>query len=293
MTIEAVKAAFVVAEALAEELRGPEGRQGPTGLTGDQGPHGDTGEQGPPGLKGEPGVAGPKGDRGSAGAQGNVGPEGPEGKDGERGPKGDKGDRGEPGRPGPVGPQGPAGRGGWSWRGGGSTTPATPLTVKEIDGTPSVETTTLRFPNGSLTDDGSGQVTVSLAAGATPPLSDVLGVGNDAAGVGITGLGDTVISGDASVGTDNPDPGLYLGVEANGNAHLEIVSPASTGVAYIDLTTPNVDAKARIGWVDASSQLRVEAAGHTLSIDASGLLFDGSPIGSASAPTFLSIAKWA
>lgn len=34
------------------------------------------------------------------------------------------------------------------------------LTVKEVDGTPSVAATTLRFPNGTLTDDGSGQATV-------------------------------------------------------------------------------------------------------------------------------------
>lgn len=35
------------------------------------------------------------------------------------------------------------------------------ITVKEVDGSPSVTATTIRFPNGTLTDDGGGQVTVA------------------------------------------------------------------------------------------------------------------------------------
>lgn len=45
------------------------------------------------------------------------------------------------------------------------------LTVKEIDGAPSVDAVkTIRFSNGSVTDDGSGQVTVT--AGGAPDSAD-------------------------------------------------------------------------------------------------------------------------
>lgn len=38
------------------------------------------------------------------------------------------------------------------------------ITVKEVDGTPTVASvTTIRFPNGSLTDDGGGQVTYAAS----------------------------------------------------------------------------------------------------------------------------------
>lgn len=46
--------------------------------------------------------------------------------------------------------------------GGGS------ITVKEVDGSPSVTgVDTMVFPNGSVTDDGSGQVTITIQGGFT------------------------------------------------------------------------------------------------------------------------------
>jgi len=45
---------------------------------------------------------------------------------------------------------------------------AAPLTVKEIDGSPSVaDVVTIRFSNGTVTDDGGGQVTVTISAAVT------------------------------------------------------------------------------------------------------------------------------
>lgn len=43
-----------------------------------------------------------------------------------------------------------------------------PLTVKEVDGSPSVDDVIIiRFSNGTVTDDGGGQVTVTIAAAVT------------------------------------------------------------------------------------------------------------------------------
>lgn len=92
-----------------EELRGPQGIQGPqgeTGLAGPQGARGPAGEQGPVGPQGEQGPKGDKGDtgpQGPQGIQGEQGPIGPAGQDGAQGPKGDTGPQGK------TGPQGPRG----------------------------------------------------------------------------------------------------------------------------------------------------------------------------------------
>src|SRR2546428_1121764 len=44
---------------------------------------------------------------------------------------------------------------------------AASLTVKEVDGSPSVSgVTTIRVSNGTLTDDGGGQVTVTTGGGS-------------------------------------------------------------------------------------------------------------------------------
>lgn len=46
-------------------------------------------------------------------------------------------------------------------------TAATPLTVKEIDGSPTVpDVTVIRLNNGSVTDDGGGQVTLDVGGGS-------------------------------------------------------------------------------------------------------------------------------
>lgn len=55
-----------------------------------------------------------------------------------------------------------------------------PLTVTEVDGAPSGTPTTLKFPNGTLTDNGDGSYTYTPAAsggGASLGLVYVLEMG--------------------------------------------------------------------------------------------------------------------
>ena len=107
--------------ALAFNIKGERGPQGPQGDTGEPGP---VGPQGLPGPAGEMGVTGPQGLKGDVGPQGDVGPAGPAGPAGPQGPKGDQGEqgvdgpagpqglqgfKGDPGDVGPIGPAGPAG----------------------------------------------------------------------------------------------------------------------------------------------------------------------------------------
>lgn len=99
----------IVSLGLSQGLPGP---QGPQGI---QGPIGLTGPQGPQGVKGDTGLTGATGPVGPQGAQGDTGPiglTGPQGIQGIQGVKGDKGDTGPQGIQGPTGltgPQGPVG----------------------------------------------------------------------------------------------------------------------------------------------------------------------------------------
>lgn len=80
------------------------------------------------------------------------------------------------GAPGPTGATGPAGADGTDGIDGtdGADGAGLPLTVEEIDGTPTVANVTkIKVTNGSLTDDGSGVVTITIGAGgagAMPPI---------------------------------------------------------------------------------------------------------------------------
>jgi hypothetical protein len=52
------------------------------------------------------------------------------------------------------------------------------LTVEEIDGVPSVASVSkIRVTNGTLTDDGGGQVTITIAASGADPVPDILMLG--------------------------------------------------------------------------------------------------------------------
>ncbi|MDR0697282.1 MAG: hypothetical protein LBF68_07130 [Christensenellaceae bacterium] len=93
-------------------LKGPQGRQGPKGDDGAMGPKGDPGSQGP---KGDPGIQGVKGDTGPQGVKGDKGDPGPQGLKGDPGPIGAQGLTGIQGAQGAIGPQGiqgPAGANG-------------------------------------------------------------------------------------------------------------------------------------------------------------------------------------
>jgi hypothetical protein len=100
---------------VGRSLVGPQGAQGPIGLTGATGPRGAiglTGPQGPQGLTGATGPQGPIGPTGATGSQGltgatgATGPQGPIGPTGATGPQGLTGPIGATGPQGSVGPQG-------------------------------------------------------------------------------------------------------------------------------------------------------------------------------------------
>jgi len=84
----------------AGTLQGPQGLQGPIGLSGPQGPQGPvglTGSQGVQGVQGPQGAQGPQGDVGPQGIQGVIGPQGPQGVQGLQGLDGAAGPQGEAG----------------------------------------------------------------------------------------------------------------------------------------------------------------------------------------------------
>ncbi len=138
--IEAIDA--VVADKLANFVRGGEQAilnlgntkvlimKGDKGAKGDKGDKGDQGPQGIPGIQGQKGDKGEKGDRGLQGIQGVKGeqgtpgiqgPRGEQGLRGERGPQGEKGDKGEKGERGLQGISGFSGRDGQGVPTGGTT----------------------------------------------------------------------------------------------------------------------------------------------------------------------------
>jgi len=110
--------------------------------------------------------------------------------------------------------------------GGGDALPASgSITVKDIDGVPTATgVDTLRFSNGSVTDDGAGQVTIAIAAaGAAPDSVNYL-----------VGTANATLSAEIVVGTT---PGGELGgtwasptVDAvhSGSAHLALLSERAT-----------------------------------------------------------------
>lgn len=92
---------------------------------------------------------------------------------------------------------------------------------------------------------------------------------------------DINITGDGSASTSSSVPRAAMGVEVgvNDNAHLELTSPASTGVAYIDLTEVNVDAGMRLRYDASDAGFRIQSAseGTVLTLSSHGdLLLNGS-----------------
>jgi uncharacterized protein (TIGR02145 family) len=88
---------------------GPQGEQGPIGLTGPAGPQGLTGAQGSQGPIGLTGATGPQGLTGAIGPQGEQGPIGLTGATGPQGAQGLTGLTGATGPQGPIGLTGPQG----------------------------------------------------------------------------------------------------------------------------------------------------------------------------------------
>lgn len=117
------------------------------------------------------------------------------------------------------------------------------LTVKEVDGTPSVSSVeTIRVSNGTLTDDGSGQVTITIGGGtagldAIDVSSQVVSGGEthftfSPAAVGILVLinGSLQKPSDTTLDVDGLGVTLAFGVTLGDNVIvLRVASPASGG----------------------------------------------------------------
>ena len=48
------------------------------------------------------------------------------------------------------------------------------LTIQDVDGTPSGTPDTLKFTNGTVTDNGDGSFTVTIASGASVTEDDII-----------------------------------------------------------------------------------------------------------------------
>jgi hypothetical protein len=102
-------------------------------------------------------------------------------------------------------------------------TPTIDLTVREADGNPTVPgTRTIVVPNGSLTDDGGGQITLAFGGGGTPGGSDTQVQFNNAGSFG-GAAGVTWVPGSS--------PNLTVTAQASAHTALRVQLAASQSVA--------------------------------------------------------------
>lgn len=111
---------------------------------------------------------------------------------------------------------------------------ASGLTVKEVDGTPSVtNVTTIRVSNAGLTDDGSGQVTIDTAAGGAG--GDITEQGTYSSRPAADNDGDLYFSTDAAV--LSRDKGSGNGYSHWGPIYLLNMSKTVSDFAWINQET--------------------------------------------------------
>jgi hypothetical protein len=133
------------------------GSAGTSGVDGTSGSGGTSGTDGSSGSGGTSGISGPAGTDGSAGSSGTSGINGDDGVDGTNGTNGTSGTSAE----GSSGTNGTAGSGGTS---GTSATNAN-LIVQELGDSQITGVGKVVFDGANVTNDGSGQVTVTINAG--------------------------------------------------------------------------------------------------------------------------------
>jgi hypothetical protein len=194
-------------------VSGPQGPQGPQGVTGPQGPQGPQGVSGPQGPQGPQGVSGPQGPQGPQGVTGPQGPQGPIGNTGPQGPQGVTGPQGPQGPQGPIGdtgPQGPIGNTGPQGPQGvsGPQGPQGVLGPQGPQGPIGGANTQILF-NSNNTTAGSANLTFNLNG-------NVFSVGTD------TFYAAAATSGNVGIGTITPNAKLQ--VSGNVNANMFILS---------------------------------------------------------------------
>jgi len=141
-------------KALAWNVEGPTGPQGPVGPAGPQGAAGPAGQTGPAGPKGAVGPAGPQGPAGPAGQTGPAGSQGATGAQGPAGVAGPVGPAGQTGPSGPAGPSGPTGAAGPAGPAGApGTIPANLTAISNQLGTPGTSSEKLFYNNTCVIGD--------------------------------------------------------------------------------------------------------------------------------------------
>jgi len=156
----------------ANGTSGPQGAQGPQGLTGATGPQGDQGIQGPTGATGLQGDQGIQGLIGATGLQGDQGIQGLTGATGSQGPQGLTGAtglQGDQGLTGATGPQGDQGIQGLTGASGADGTNGTNGT----NGAQGIQGPAGTFPPGTVAGEmnywnGTAWVTVAPGSYANP-----------------------------------------------------------------------------------------------------------------------------
>jgi hypothetical protein len=220
-------------------LTGATGPQGPIGLTGPAGAIGATGPQGPIGLTGPAGatgatgatgpigLTGPAGATGATGPQGSIGLTGPAGATGAIGPQGPIGLTGPTGATGAIGPQGPIGLTGPT----GATGPQGPIGLTGPTGA-----TGATGPQGPI-----GLTGPAGATGATGPQGPI-GFTGPAGATGATGpQGSIGLTGPAgATGATGPQGPIGLtGPLVNGALGQTLTNNGTTWIASSTLTNNN------------------------------------------------------
>lgn len=159
----------------------------------------------------------------------------------------------------------------------------TSLTVAELDGTPSVSVTTLKFPNGTVTDNGDGSATYTPAgSGGDVTAASSFGTDNvlvrsDGVGKGVQASGITISDTDAVSGVN----GLTL--DASSSVLFGAVTILSDSAGTTTLS--NIDA------LDATTEATIEAAIDTLSnLTSVGTIGTGVWQGTAIGDSYISSA---
>jgi len=151
--------------------------------------------------------------------------------------------------------------------GGGS------IRVKEIDGAPDVSpVTTIRVPNASLTDDGSGQVSIAFPAAGVSDHGDLTGLSDDdhtqyVRKATLTTKGDlyaaTAASTPARVGVGSDGQVLTADAASSPGVKWAAIPGGALPSAYVEMTTPRTTTSATLEDITgASLSLVLPTAAH-------------------------------